>query len=68
MTLSGWLKTYVYNPIMMTGMARVTDRKWAPILTIFAFFVTFFLVGLWHGQTAEFLFFGILQGGGVARK
>ena len=33
---------------------------------MFAFFVTFFLVGLWHGQTSEFLFFGFLQGGGVA--
>jgi hypothetical protein len=31
-----------------------------------AFFVTFFLVGAWHGQTSEFLFFGVLQGGGVA--
>ena len=28
--------------------------------------MTFFLVGLWHGRTSEFIFFGLLQGGGVA--
>jgi D-alanyl-lipoteichoic acid acyltransferase DltB (MBOAT superfamily) len=37
-----------------------------PYLGAFAIFVTFFLVGLWHGQTTEFIFFGLLQGGGVA--
>ena len=36
------------------------------IIAVVAFFVTFFLVGLWHGQTSEFLFFGFLQGGGVS--
>jgi len=65
-TLSNWLKTYVYNPLMMAGMTRVTAPALAPYLAVAAFFVTFFLVGLWHGQTSEFLFFGFLQGGGVA--
>ena len=66
MTLSGWLKTYVYNPLIMVLMERITQRALAPYLAAVAFFVTFFLVGLWHGQTSEFLFFGFLQGGGVA--
>ncbi len=66
MTLSGWLKTYVYNPIMMAGMTRVTSPALGPYVAVFAFFVTFFLVGLWHGQTTEFLFYGFLQGGGIA--
>ena len=65
-TLSTWLKTYVYNPLMMAGMQRVTAPALAPFLSVAAFFCTFFLVGLWHGQTSEFLFFGLLQGGGVA--
>ncbi len=65
-TLSNWLKTYVYNPLMLAGMTRVTAPALAPYLAVGAFFVTFFLVGLWHGQTSEFLFFGFLQGGGVA--
>ncbi len=66
MTLSGWLRTYVYNPLMMAGMSRLTAPSAAAYLSVFAFFVTFFLVGLWHGRTSEFLFFGFLQGGGVA--
>jgi D-alanyl-lipoteichoic acid acyltransferase DltB (MBOAT superfamily) len=65
-TLSGWLKTYVYNPLMMVGMTQVTAPKLAPYVSVVALFVTFFLVGLWHGQTSEFLFFGFLTGGGVA--
>ena len=65
-TLSNWLKTYVYNPLMIAGMERFTASSLAPYIAVAAFFVTFFLVGLWHGQTSEFLFFGFLQGGGVA--
>jgi hypothetical protein len=37
-----------------------------PYLSVFAIFVTFCLVGIWHGQTSEFLFFGGLQGAGMA--
>jgi len=65
-TLSNWLKTYVYNPLMMAGLARITRPALAPYVAVFGFFVTFFLVGLWHGQTSEFIFFGVTQGGGVA--
>jgi D-alanyl-lipoteichoic acid acyltransferase DltB (MBOAT superfamily) len=65
-TLSQWLKTYVYNPLLMASMRRYTAPNLAPYLSVFAIFVTFFLVGVWHGQTSVFLFFGVLQGGGVA--
>jgi alginate O-acetyltransferase complex protein AlgI len=65
-TLSTWLKTYVFTPLMMRLM-RLSDSPAATAgFSGFAFFVTFFLVGAWHGQTSEFLFFGLLQGGGVA--
>ncbi len=65
-TLSSWLKTYVYNPLLLTLMRHVSSPRLEPWLAVAAFFVTFFLVGVWHGQTSEFLFFGVLQGGGVA--
>jgi D-alanyl-lipoteichoic acid acyltransferase DltB (MBOAT superfamily) len=65
-TLSDWLKTYVYNPLMLAALARFPAPAVAPYVSVVAFFITFFLVGLWHGQTSEFLFFGLLQGGGVA--
>jgi D-alanyl-lipoteichoic acid acyltransferase DltB (MBOAT superfamily) len=66
MTLSNWLKTYVYNPLLLTLMRRVSSLAMQPFLGVFCFFVTFFLVGVWHGRTSEFLLFGVLQGGGVA--
>ena len=37
-----------------------------PFLGVLCFFVTFFLIGVWHGRTSEFIIFGVLQGGGVA--
>jgi len=65
-TLSVWLKTYVYNPLLVALMRRISSLAIQPFLGAFCFFVTFFLVGLWHGRTSEFLIFGVLQGGGVS--
>ena len=65
-TLSTWLKTYVYNPLLMALMRRISSPTLQPFIGVFCFFVTFFLVGIWHGRTSEFLLFGVLQGGGVA--
>ncbi|HLZ66868.1 MAG TPA: MBOAT family O-acyltransferase [Aliidongia sp.] len=65
-TLSTWLKTYVYSPLLLSLMRRFPARGIEPFLAVLVYFVTFFLVGFWHGQTSEFLCFGLLQGGGVA--
>jgi D-alanyl-lipoteichoic acid acyltransferase DltB (MBOAT superfamily) len=65
-TLSTWLKTYVYNPLLLALMRRISSIALAPFLGVLSFFVTFFLIGVWHGRTSEFIFFGVLQGGGVA--
>jgi alginate O-acetyltransferase complex protein AlgI len=65
-TLSSWLKTYVYNPLLIALMRRVPSHAVEPLLGVVAFFVTFFLVGVWHGRTSEYVVFGALQGGGVA--
>jgi D-alanyl-lipoteichoic acid acyltransferase DltB (MBOAT superfamily) len=66
MTLSGWLKTYVYNPLVLALMARFPSPRAAPFLGVAAFFVTFFLIGLWHGQTSVFAVYGVLLGLGVS--
>ena len=65
-TLSRWLRRYVYNPLLVTLMRRFPARRLEPVWAVVAFFVTFFLVGAWHGQTTAFLFFGVLQGAGVS--
>jgi D-alanyl-lipoteichoic acid acyltransferase DltB (MBOAT superfamily) len=65
-TLSTWLKEYVYMPMLTSLMRRYPEKAVAPYLGIVAYFVTFFLVGVWHGQNSTFAFFGVLQGLGVA--
>lgn len=65
-TLSTWLKTYVYNPLFLNLVRRFPSPTISPYLGVFSFFVTFFLIGIWHGRTSEFALFGVLQGGGVA--
>lgn len=64
MTLSGWLKAYIYNPLLLTLMRRFP--AYPSTSAVLAFFVTFFLVGVWHGQTSEFIFCGLLLGLGVS--
>jgi D-alanyl-lipoteichoic acid acyltransferase DltB (MBOAT superfamily) len=66
MTLSGWLKTYVYNPLLLFLMRRFPSPGLDPFLGVISFFVTFFLIGVWHGRTSEFIVFGVLSGGGVS--
>ncbi len=61
-TLSNWLKRYVFNPMMLTLMRRYPSIRMEPFWAVLAYFVTFFLIGVWHGQTSEFLFYGLLLG------
>jgi alginate O-acetyltransferase complex protein AlgI len=65
-TLSTWLKSYVYNPLLLALMRHVESRSAEQFVGVFSFFVTFFLIGVWHGRTSAFVFFGVLQGAGVA--
>jgi D-alanyl-lipoteichoic acid acyltransferase DltB (MBOAT superfamily) len=66
MSLSNWFKAYVYSPLLMTLMRRYPSRSVEPALGVIAYFVTFFLVGLWHGQSSMFLILGLLMGAGVS--
>jgi D-alanyl-lipoteichoic acid acyltransferase DltB (MBOAT superfamily) len=66
MTLSNWLKTYVYNPLLIALMRRIPAIEMQPLLGVFCFFVTFFLIGVWHGRTSEFVMFGFLTGSGMS--
>lgn len=66
MTLSGWLKKYVFNPLLLWLMRRFPGKAHELRNGAIAFFVTFFLIGIWHGRTSEFLFYGLLLGAGVS--
>ncbi|MEP6730569.1 MAG: MBOAT family O-acyltransferase [bacterium] len=65
-TLSRWLKTYVFNPLLIALLRKFPSRRLEPLWATVAFFITFTLVGIWHGPTTAFLVFGLLTGLGVS--
>ena len=54
MTLGGWFRDYVYIPL---GGSRVSFLKWARNV-----FVVWFLSGLWHGASWNFVLWGVYFG------
>jgi len=66
MSLSNWVKTYIYSPLFMSLMRRWPSPRVEPWLGVIAYFVAFFFIGVWHGQTSMFVFFGVLLGLGVS--
>lgn len=66
MTMSNWFKTYVFGPLLRTMTWRWPAPSAANGFAAVAFFATFFLVGLWHGPTKEFILVGFLVGLGAS--
>jgi D-alanyl-lipoteichoic acid acyltransferase DltB (MBOAT superfamily) len=54
-SLSSWVGDYVYTPLLRTG-------KPSPLRTATAIMTTFFLIGLWHGASWNFIALGIYNG------
>ena len=65
MTLSGWLRSYVYTPLLTRLMERFAEPRFDLALGILAAFVTFLLMGLWHGPTLAFAAYGLCLATGV---
>jgi len=65
-TLSEWFKFYLFNPLL-----RLMAQKWRapsqmPYLAVLGFFVTFTVMGIWHGSTRIFLAYGLILGSGIS--
>jgi D-alanyl-lipoteichoic acid acyltransferase DltB (MBOAT superfamily) len=65
-TLSNWFRLYLFNPLLRLMMTHITDRRLEPYLGVVAFFVTFLVMGVWHGPTAIFVVYGCIMGAGVS--
>lgn len=54
MSLSHWIKNYIFYPLLSTPATIFGARGIAVI--------TFLVLGLWHGGTFNFLIYGLIQG------
>ena len=57
MTLSTWLRDYLYFPL---GGSRVS-----PVRSYVNLFITMFLIGIWHGASWTFVLYALLQAGAM---
>jgi D-alanyl-lipoteichoic acid acyltransferase DltB (MBOAT superfamily) len=66
MTLSQWFKFYLFNPLLMLLMSLFPAPALTAYLGVVAFFITFLIMGVWHGTTAVFVIYGLLMGAGAS--
>lgn len=55
-SLSSWLRDYVYYPMALSGDRHTKARLYVSLLASFA------LIGLWHGANWTYVIFGTLHG------
>lgn len=67
-TLSSWFRDYVFYPLIRTNFCKNLSKISSKILTrhsaqnipvIFALFIVWFLIGLWHGAAWNFVLYGL---------
>ncbi|MGO9089208.1 MAG: MBOAT family O-acyltransferase [bacterium] len=64
-TLSEWLRDFLYQPhfkYLLTGYLKKSPN----LAQYISIFITFFVAGVWHGTTINFIVFGLLHGSGMA--
>ena len=65
MTFSSFLKMYVFKPVIEL-INRTPIVKYRMLVSVIAYWVTFFVCGLWHGSTLNFVFWGLWHGIGLS--
>ena len=55
-SLSTWFQDYLFTPLLVEFRGL---GKWSIIISLF---ITFFIIGLWHGASWTFVVFGCLHG------
>lgn len=54
-SLSGWADDYIYKPFV------ASYRYWGYWGVVLGLLLTFFVIGIWHGPSWNFVLFGLLQ-------
>ncbi len=63
-TLTHWMRDYVFTPLYKLLLIRFIKRQ--TLLAIMLYFVTFFIQGLWHRVTPEFMVYALVLALGAA--
>ena len=63
-TLSQWIRDLVFTPLSILMMRKFGPESANHVLAA-SIFISFLLVGVWHGRGLNFLIFGALQGLGL---
>lgn len=69
-TLGAWFRNYLYYPLMRSRLFRWLNKKlskwnrqWANrIVTAIVLGITWVVIGMWHGASYTFMFFGFCYG------
>jgi alginate O-acetyltransferase complex protein AlgI len=64
-SLSNWFRDYVFMPLILTGYPKVRRRflfLTPTRFTALSLVATMALIGLWHGLTIHFFFWGVYNG------
>ncbi|PKU25404.1 MBOAT family O-acyltransferase [Telmatospirillum siberiense] len=65
-TLSTWFKIYLFNPLLRLLTSWTKNPKHAQYFAVLSFFVTFLIMGIWHGTTYVYIVYGVFLGAGVS--
>jgi D-alanyl-lipoteichoic acid acyltransferase DltB (MBOAT superfamily) len=65
-TLSNSFRAYLYNPLLKGLATRWGQERLMPYWGVLAYFIVFFVMGLWHGSGSMFVVLGILLATGVS--
>jgi D-alanyl-lipoteichoic acid acyltransferase DltB (MBOAT superfamily) len=64
MTLTGWFRSYYFNPL--TRAMRSSKKRFPTwFILLFTQVTTMVLIGMWHGITWSFIIWGLWQGVGL---
>jgi D-alanyl-lipoteichoic acid acyltransferase DltB (MBOAT superfamily) len=64
MTLSAWIRDILFTPLSKAMMRRFGPKAANHVIAA-SIFLSFLVVGIWHGTGLHFLIFGALQGIGL---
>lgn len=60
-SFSSWLQDYLFMPLAWADTERLTHGRWRRLPSELCVFLVFFCSGFWHGNTAIFILWGLLQ-------